>query len=401
MKINDMVNGVFTGAGAGKKEKSVQGEGFEVMLAKAEKRQQQAQPQAVPEPQNKTENRTENRERRQETQKKESPRNDEATSTSAATQGQEQPQAEAPEAEIAEQIVEQVAAIMEVPIEVVQEWLLELDLTAVELTDPAVVSQVLQHAMEVESPLEVINDPIFAEKFVEVNEAVAEIVNEAEKMQGATVKLSNEARTVVDKLQTTVTNGEIVVEHTEEALLGDDKPAEKQDTFLAYDEPVTESPQVTNLQTSPTIEQPVTTAAAQPQPVNTADVIEQITNQIKLTNAGENFTEIKMTLKPATLGDIILRVVTQNGIVMAQFEAENQRVKEALESSFNQLRDSLHGAGIQFSELSVSVRQDNNERMSQFQRARQQSRVRAESIADVSEIEEEISHHDGMIDVTA
>jgi flagellar hook-length control protein FliK len=143
--------------------------------------------------------------------------------------------------------------------------------------------------------------------------------------------------------------------------------------------------------------------AASPTPVNTADVIEQIMNQVKIVvSSGAQFTEMRLTLRPESLGDIVLRVITQNGIVLAQFEAENQRVKEALESSFNHLRDALTDAGIRFGELSVSVRQNEEERLNQFEQGRSRSRRRMETIG-AAEAEEEkpISFHEGVVDVVA
>jgi flagellar hook-length control protein FliK len=110
---------------------------------------------------------------------------------------------------------------------------------------------------------------------------------------------------------------------------------------------------------------------------------------------------MRMTLRPESLGDIVLRVLTQNGIVTAQFEAESQRVKEALEASFNQLRDALTEQGIAFSELSVSVRQGQDERMNQFDHARQKVRGRIESVENAQEEPEPVSYHSGVIDVTA
>jgi flagellar hook-length control protein FliK len=124
-------------------------------------------------------------------------------------------------------------------------------------------------------------------------------------------------------------------------------------------------------------------------------------NQVKITNTGANFTEMRVTLRPETLGDIVLRVMTQNGVVTAMFEAENQRVKEALEASFNQLRDALQESGIKFTELTVYVRQDGEERASQFERAAQASRTRAEEVNEAAEELLEISYHNGVIDVTA
>jgi len=155
-----------------------------------------------------------------------------------------------------------------------------------------------------------------------------------------------------------------------------------------------------NIEAAATRAETVARAAAPP-PVNTSNVIEQIMNQVKVQTSGGQFTEMRLTLRPESLGDIILRVVTQNGIVMAQFEAENQRVKEALEANMNQLRNALEEAGIKFSELSVSVGQDENERMNQFNKARQESRHRADSIEDAADDQPEVSLHNGVIDVTA
>jgi flagellar hook-length control protein FliK len=85
-------------------------------------------------------------------------------------------------------------------------------------------------------------------------------------------------------------------------------------------------------------------------------------------------------LRPESLGDIVLRVLTQNGIVTAHFIAENQRVRETLENNFNQLRDALEEQGIQFSELSVSVRQNADDQQTLFEWGRQHARNRAENI---------------------
>jgi len=128
-------------------------------------------------------------------------------------------------------------------------------------------------------------------------------------------------------------------------------------------------------------------------------------SQVKVTNFGGNVAEMRMTLRPESLGDIVLRVMTQNGIVTAQFEAENQRVKEALEAHFSQLRNALEEQGLTFSELSVSVRQEKGS-ASEFERGRQSTRHRMNSINGVGEVEEElpppvVSLHDGVIDITA
>jgi flagellar hook-length control protein FliK len=156
--------------------------------------------------------------------------------------------------------------------------------------------------------------------------------------------------------------------------------------------------QIANRVQSVQITQQTQTAQA----VNPADVINQIMSQIRV-HTGEQVTEMRLTLRPESLGDIVLRVLTHNGIVTAQFIAESQRVREALESSFNQLRDALEEQGIRFSELSVSVRDNQDEQMNRFARGRQNARNRA---ANVTTIEEEAAPYtnidfDSTINLTA
>lgn len=96
----------------------------------------------------------------------------------------------------------------------------------------------------------------------------------------------------------------------------------------------------------------------------------------------QSYAELKLMLKPESLGEVALRIATQNGIVTAMFVAENQRVKEIIESNFTQLRDALKEQGLEVSELSVSVGHEGaEERMNQFMKAQQEAMRRAHRIA--------------------
>jgi len=98
-------------------------------------------------------------------------------------------------------------------------------------------------------------------------------------------------------------------------------------------------------------------AAPVPQaPVSPQMVMDQIVQHMRYEVRGD-ITEVRIQLKPEHLGEVALRVAMQNGIVVAQFIAENQRVKEIIESNFNQLRDALEEQGINISEIEVSVAQ--------------------------------------------
>lgn len=116
-------------------------------------------------------------------------------------------------------------------------------------------------------------------------------------------------------------------------------------------------------------------AVIQPDKVNGADVMEvttakmpvevkEIISQV-IENAKVNLTpdksEMVMDLKPDSLGKISLKVVTENGIVMAKFIAENQQVRQVLEANMQLLKDSLEKQGMSVQGFSVSVRQDSNQ----------------------------------------
>jgi len=72
----------------------------------------------------------------------------------------------------------------------------------------------------------------------------------------------------------------------------------------------------------------------------------------------EDKTEMVLNLKPDHLGKISLKVATENGIVTAQMVAENQQVKEIIETNLNVLKDALEKQGITVQQFSVSVGQD-------------------------------------------
>jgi flagellar hook-length control protein FliK len=93
---------------------------------------------------------------------------------------------------------------------------------------------------------------------------------------------------------------------------------------------------------------------------NEINIIEQVVTNLKV-DVKENVQTVRMTLHPETLGDITLKITTLNGAVNAQFLAENERVRQIIESNFNTLRDVLKEQGVDVAGLSVSVGQEGKE----------------------------------------
>ncbi|WP_341877187.1 flagellar hook-length control protein FliK [Defluviitalea saccharophila] len=100
-------------------------------------------------------------------------------------------------------------------------------------------------------------------------------------------------------------------------------------------------------------------------PVDTEQLIKQMVDHIKV-NIKEDSTEMNLQLKPDHLGNLSLKIVTERGIITAQFVAESQAVKEIIEANFNQLKDVLQEQGLLIENLEVSVKQDFQEQQSNF-----------------------------------
>ena len=339
-----------------------------------------------------------------------------------------------------EQAVAYISALMQVPVETVMQWLEYLGMSPQDLADPQNVTKLLQVALDVETTAQLLTSPEFPEMFKAINEAMSEMMQTAE-VQVAIVAGSVEAKAQVENLidteglQIITEEGKFVVaeQNVENEFYAEEdasqnassdsrsttyQPVSNQQQAVVTDILPIEAPDILSEQPQVSVASMIdmTTAKAKveaaiqqstaPTNVNPADVIEQIMSQVRVVSEGGQFAEMRMTLRPESLGDIVLRVITQNGIVMAQFEAESQRIKEVLEASFSELRDALDEQGIKFSELSVSVREEGNERMNQFEYARQVARRRMERLTKAEEVVEEepkqvAPRHNGVIDITA
>ena len=335
-----------------------------------------------------------------------------------------------------EEILAVMASILQVPVETVQALLEQLDITPKDLLEPKAVASVLEKFLGVESPAQLLTNEDFPALFKAANEAVKNLASQAAEASVAaevlpvyTETMTSTKVPVLTGLQVVKEDDQLIVteipdEDTTETAIPRTRevsthspPDENQSesgllssnggtpVFEASENTLPEYTPITVADSSVKIQTEVIRQTAAAAPVNPTDVIEQILSQVKLVNLGGQVSEMRLTLKPESLGDIILRVMTQNGIVVAQFLAESQRVKETLESNFNQLRDSLEEQGIKFSELSVSVGGDGSEARNHFEQARQRLRHRMESLTNAAPEDEETEQidpfFDGTINVTA
>ena len=318
--------------------------------------------------------------------------------------------------------------------EAIKEWLIKENVDLHELPEPVNLPKFVEYTLGKKAPAELLTDPVVPEVQKALHEAAEllkvpkdtavhkEVVVAAAE---TTVKTTPLVQANIEGLEVLEEDGEVIIteKRAETAPQGENsnssssnqnsssQQTEAGPLFTQVFQPVNSAavdlqPQAAAVETTYQAQIQQVADAARPAPtqpaVNAQDVINQIMSQVKVASSGQTFTEMRMTLRPESLGDIVLRVITQNGIVMAQFEAESQRIKETLEANFNQLRDALTEAGISFGALDVYVRQEGQEPLSQFERERQAARKRMESILAEEEVDlNKDPLHNGLLDEVA
>lgn len=125
------------------------------------------------------------------------------------------------------------------------------------------------------------------------------------------------------------------------------------------------------------------------------EIVQQIVNRISVSSSAD-MTSMTIRLKPEHLGNLIFSVSTNKGSITAQFVAENNMVKEAIEMNLFQLKTSLEQQGINVDDIEVSVADNGyfdqrNDGQSSFEQQRQnQNNRRMASILGTSDKEEEV-----------
>lgn len=87
---------------------------------------------------------------------------------------------------------------------------------------------------------------------------------------------------------------------------------------------------------------------------DTERIMNQITDYMK-AQITEGVSELDMQLHPANLGSLHVKLTAKDGMVTAQFAAQNEMVKAALESQMVQLKETFKEQGISVEAIEVTV----------------------------------------------
>lgn len=135
--------------------------------------------------------------------------------------------------------------------------------------------------------------------------------------------------------------------------------------------------------------------------VDTQEIMDQILDQMKVSIKPE-MTSVEMQLHPASLGNLHIQITNREGAVTAQFIAQNESVKAALESQVMELRENLEQQGIKVEAVEVTIAQysldrnpDGNETASE-QSKRQKKGGRNLNLGELNLEDEELTEEERL-----
>ena len=275
-----------------------------------------------------------------------------------------------------------LAAQMGIPQEAVSEAMEELGMTQVSLLDPKNVKDLMVHLTEGADDMSILTDGNFYESVTQALDTLKEIRTDLEEETGMNPKELNEAIETAQKQftqkaempeETQVGQSAAVNEKAEEPVLKFNapkpEPTENARTETAVPDKMprqesagkdAESPFMGNhYQTEhPEVKAEVQTVETEGafSMTQAQEIMDQIMDYMKVSVKPE-MTSLEMQLHPESLGTLHIQISNREGAVTAQFIAQNESVKAALESQIVELRENLEQQGVKVEAVEVTVAQ--------------------------------------------
>lgn len=306
--------------------------------------------------------------------------------------------------EAAEELVEEVADVMDIPLEKVEEAMAVLGLTAVDLFDPTNLKQLLLTLTDSTDELSLVTDETLygnlQELFQTVNDTLGTLQEElgldADELKALLEQISAEEKQPVETQEPVMTpmteepevsvegmkdyavtvekdGGTVQVKVTVDDASGEKHVSEQMtDTAKPEVDPLAKKGNAADTgkgesdagqnagnaflqnltertgEVEAPVERPVYT---QPE---TNQIMDQIVEYMKI-NIKPETQELEMQLHPASLGTVHVQLAAKDGVITAQFAAQNETVKAVLETQMIQLKEQFEEQGIKVEAVEVTV----------------------------------------------
>ena len=310
----------------------------------------------------------------------------------------------------AEELASEIADVMDVPLEKVEEAMEVLGLTAMDLFDPANLKQLLLNLTDSTDELALVTDATLYGNLQELLQTVdgtlgalqEELGLSAEELEALMAQMSAAEKAAVEEgpvampgMETSMTEEpEVSVEGMKDYAVSVQKDGGTVQIKVTVDDASGEkhvSEQVTDAgkpettsglkkenmddsgnkgeehtagnnagnaflqnltgrmeEVEASVERPVYT---QPE---TNQIMDQIVEYMKF-NLKPEMQEMEMQLHPASLGTVHVQIAAKDGVITAQFAAQNEAVKAVLETQMIQLKEQFEEQGIKVEAVEVTV----------------------------------------------
>ena len=312
----------------------------------------------------------------------------------------EKPESKTPEETVtkeaeaaAEKMVEEVAEELGITVEEVMEILNGLNMVPTDLLNVEnLQAVVLKAAGEVDLSSFVTNEDLFT-SLKNLTQALEEVIGEVSEATGvpeAEVKevfanlmnaetketevLQNETRPVVETAEDTEAAEVVETDKDVQTKDATDGTKEGADVMLERSletaqsgngategnaQNATENPFAQNIQVQTIQNNGAGAMQAVEAPVNyfgedTMRIMEQITDYMK-GQVTDGVSELEMQLHPESLGNLHIKLTAKDGVLTAQFTAQNDIVKNVLESQMVQLKENFKEQGVTVEAIEVTV----------------------------------------------
>ena len=348
--------------------------------------------------------------------------------------------------ETANQMKEKVAEVLGVSVEEIETVLETMGLSAVDLLNGDVLTQVvmalnpgidalqimmdenlsanLKELMEFaqglknqmceqfrisEAELKVVMEQLKETQQVRMN--LPETVLEAENIEMTTVVENESADVEADSMGMQTESGKVDAAVSDKSVSMETVPVElKDDRTEASSQNGSEGGQSLFKEFYQQLSQAVEQADMQKTTYGTSgqEIIHQITEYIKVHVKPET-TEMELQLHPASLGSVKVQLASNGGVLSAIFTTENEVVKAVLETQLVQLKENFEQQGLKVESVEVNVSAQGFERSLDQQESEQNAfndakekknnrRIRLSGLGDGGEMDlEELSEEDKVV----
>jgi flagellar hook-length control protein FliK len=336
--------------------------------------------------------------------------------------------------EAGEEIISQIAETFDISEEEIVNAMEILGLMAVDLLDPANLTQLVTEIQGQGEVIDLITDSDIYTSLQDLMEGAesmkSELMNEFDlSEEGLQAAIQDTKENFGKQLENlSEEEPEVVINDNRQAILkemapkesltpqseaftesslSDDEPAPitaqqtsqsgNRDASSKGDQPLNLFNQVMNNITDAAVDVENTQAMSYTDRAQMENIIRQITEKITIS-AGPEETSMELALHPASLGHVnILLTSTKDGIV-AKFTAQNELVKEAVETQMMQLQQKFNEQGIKVTSVEVTIashsfeqnlEQGNDRQPSETGESKKVKALRRINLADLEEEEVE------------